>query len=268
MVCYLLERTLQPYKVRNLTKALKQSIYLCFLIVIQLQCTENYNPKDKDIADYPRRTINLPSIPKHVSVNCDSTILAVVIESNNVPVVLFYDVLSFLKQNIQPLTQFNLSNSAVKVTDLNWNPSLPQVFTACKSDGSLSVLELSGNSVKPNELPAAAGACCFCWSPKGKQIAVGSKDGKITQYKPDLKAVKVINAPPLQGVNSLISLQWVSNYQFIGIFSNLAEEPQINVIVVDAPKTGEPSYTNYEDICYSNGNRRSTQFYLNFQAPW
>lgn len=72
------------------------------------------------------------------------------------------------------------------------------------------------NSIDINELPSAAETTSFCWSPKGKQIAVGCKSGKITQYKPDLKAVKVIGAPPLQGPHSLISLQWISNYQFLG----------------------------------------------------
>lgn len=74
-----------------------------------------------------------------------------------------------------------------------------------------------GVSVEINEIPAAAEASTFSWSPKGKQIAVGSKKGTITQYKPDLKAVRMINAPPLGEPVSLISLQWISNYQFIGL---------------------------------------------------
>lgn len=74
----------------------------------------------------------------------------------------------------------------------------------------------AGVSVEINEIPQAAEVSSFCWSPKGKQIAVGSKKGTITQYKPDLKAVRMINAPPLDAPSSLISLQWISNYQFIG----------------------------------------------------
>ncbi|KAJ8969944.1 hypothetical protein NQ317_012933, partial [Molorchus minor] len=106
-------------------------------------------------------------------------------------------------------------------------------------------------SIGISELPAAAEATSFCWSPKGKQIAVGSKNCKITQYKPDLKAVKVINEPPLSRPHSLISLQWVSNYQFIGIYQSTEPEGSAKMIVIDAPKTGQATYTNYEDICYS-----------------
>lgn len=116
-----------------------------------------------------------------------------------------------------------------------------------------------------NELPPNVGATCMCWSPKGKQIAVGSHDGKITQFKPDLKAVKVTNAPKLEGSCSLIALQWISNYQFIGVYY-VCDRPC--VVVVDAPKTGETKFTNYEDICYSRGNARPAQFYMIFQPTW
>lgn len=235
--------------------------------VLQTKNLQEYSPKDKEIKTYPRRIVNIPSLPKHVCINCDSTVLAVVIEKDQCPVVLFYDVLSFLKNDIKVLREVRLSSTPnVYVKEVNWNPSIPGIFTACKSDGSLGVYELKGESVDINELPSAAGATCFCWSPKGKQIAVGSRDGKITQYKPDLKAVKVIGEPKFGNPHSLISLQWVSNYQFIGVYQEVPEGGS-RLVVVDAPKAGEPSYTNYDDVCYS-GSSRPPQFYLNFQQNW
>ena len=132
----------------------------------------------------------------------------------------------------------------------------------------LGVYEIKSGGVDINELPTAAGATCFSWSPKGKQIAVGSRDGKITQLKPDLKAVKIINAPPLKEMHSVLSLQWVSNYQFIGVFRPNNSDGQAPFIVIDAPKTGEPTYTNYDDICYSNGCARPLQFYTILLQSW
>lgn len=115
------------------------------LLAIQLSSLENYSPKDKDILDYPYRDITLPSIPRHVSVNCDSTILAVVVEQDQCPVAIFYDVLSFFKQTVQTLNTLRLStNPSTYVTEINWNPALPALFTACKSDGSLGIFELKG----------------------------------------------------------------------------------------------------------------------------
>nr|XP_023012697.1 nuclear pore complex protein Nup214 [Leptinotarsa decemlineata] len=238
------------------------------LQAIQLNCTESYSTKDKDINNYPRRNLILPSPPTHICVNCDSTILAVVVQKDVCLVVIFHDVLSFYKQTVSVIKELRLSSTpGVTVLEVNWNPALPSIFTACKSDGTFGVYELKGNAIDINELPTAAETTCFCWSPKGKQIAVGSKNGKITQYKPDLKAVKVINEPPLGSPHSLISLQWVSNYQFIGVYHSSEPEGQSKLIVVDAPKTGETSYTNYDDVCYS-GNSRIPQFYMIMQQHW
>ncbi|CAH1186741.1 unnamed protein product [Phyllotreta striolata] len=241
---------------------------LSVLKVIQLKCVENFTPKDKVISQFPRRNVPLPSPSKHVCVNCDNTLLAVVIEKDSCPIVLFYEVLSFYKKNINVINEVRLSSTpGVHVTEINWNPAVPNIFTASKSDGSLGNYELKGNSVDINEIPAAAECSSFCWSPKGKQIAVGSKNGNITQYKPDLKAVKVIQGPKLESPHSLISLCWISNYQFIGVYQALQEDGQAKLIVIDAPKTGEPVYTNYEDVCYS-GTSRKPQFYFTLLQNW
>lgn len=127
---------------------------------------------------------------------------------------------------------------------------------------------MKSTGIEIHELPTTSGATCMCWSPKGKQIAVGSQDGKITQYKPDLKAVKAINAPALGSPVSVLALQWVSNYQFVAVYLLSGEEPRMNMIVVDAPKTGETKYTNYEDICYSYGTIRPPQYYMILQPTW
>lgn len=113
--------------------------------VIQLKCIENYSLKDKDISNYPRRNVSLTSRPEHVCVNCDSTILAVVTERDNCPSVIFYDVLSFLKQNIAIIKEVRLSSTpGTYVKEIGWNPALPLIFTACKSDGTLGVYEIKG----------------------------------------------------------------------------------------------------------------------------
>ncbi|XP_056648879.1 nuclear pore complex protein DDB_G0274915 isoform X1 [Diorhabda sublineata] len=236
--------------------------------VIHLKTVENFSHKDKEITNYPRRNISLPSPPKHVCVNCDSTILAVVVQRDNCPIGIFYDVLSFYKNDISIIREVRLSATpGIYVTEVNWNPSLPGMFTACKSDGSLGNYDFKDNTVEINELPAASQSTSFCWSPKGKQLAVGSKNGHITQFKPDLKAVKVINAPTFEIAHSLISLCWISNYQFIGVYQSSEKDGQAKLIVINAPKTGETNYINYEDVCYS-GSVRMPQFYMILLQHW
>lgn len=133
---------------------------------------------------------------------------------------------------------------------------------------SLGLFDFKTTGLEINELPPTSGTLCMCWSPKGKQVAVGSRDGKITQYKPDLKAAKMINSPPLEGSMSIISLQWVSNYQFIGVYKNNEPDSPANLLVIDTPKTGETSYINYDDVCFSFGSTRPSQFYMIFQPLW
>lgn len=240
------------------------------LQVIQCSTLEEYSSIRESVENYSRRYVDLPAVPLHLSVNCEHTILAVVIEKNGCPSVLFYNVASFVKQNVELLKEVRLSATpGVSVLEINWNPTVAMVFTACKSDNSLSVYEMNGQTLDINELPSASAATCFCWSPKGKQLAVGSKDGKITQYKPDLKAVKIINAPPFSQPHSLISLQWISNYQFIGTFKPPeGSEESCAVILIDAPKSGEPVYTNFYDVCFSSGINRSPQFYMLLEHHW
>ncbi|KAL3283257.1 hypothetical protein HHI36_006405 [Cryptolaemus montrouzieri] len=239
------------------------------LQVIRFTSIEEYAASDPT-ADYSRRDITIPSAPHYISVNCDQTKLAVIVEKENCLLVLFYDVQSFLKQNITLLNEVRLSTTpGLKILDAGWHPTIDTIFTECKADGTLGIYELKDKSVDVHRLPAESNASCFCWSPKGKQIAVGSKDGKLTHYKPDLKAVKVINAPPFEKPHSIISLQWISNYQFIGVFkpSDLSDN-QCNIVVIDAPKAGNSTFTNFFDVCYSNGNFRPPQFYMIFEQHW
>ena len=45
-------------------------------------------------------------------------------------------------------------------------------------------------------------------------MVAGKKDGRLTQYKPDLKEAKTVAAPPGNPV-SYLSVLWVSTYQFL-----------------------------------------------------
>lgn len=68
---------------------------------------------------------------------------------------------------------------------------------------------------------------CACWSPKGKQIVVGFGNGKLIQFKPDMKAARIIECPPniVEGGNfDVIAVQWLSTYQFAAVFLSKNQE--------------------------------------------
>lgn len=57
-------------------------------------------------------------------------------------------------------------------------------------------------------------------------------------------------------------------YNFVlGIYQTSGNHGQAKLMVVDAPKTGETIFTNFEDVCYS-GSSRHPQFYMIFEQHW
>lgn len=67
---------------------------------------------------------------------------------------------------------------------------------------------------------------CACWSPKGKQIVVAFPNGKLAQYKPDLKLAKSIPCATqlFSGPFYPIAIQWLSTYQFAVVFVENKED--------------------------------------------
>lgn len=59
---------------------------------------------------------------------------------------------------------------------------------------------------------------CLSWSPKGKQIIIGSANGSLTQYKPELKAVKQYSPPSDISNVQPIKVKWISNFQFAVVY--------------------------------------------------
>lgn len=127
----------------------------------------------------------------------------------------------------------------------------------------------TSNSYEFNTLDKSEQCICACWSPKGKQIVVGFPNGKIAQYKPDLKLAKAIECPP--GVHAspfkVIAIQWLSTYQFAAVFLQDGNECSPNLHIINAPKAGPPTYINYYDICYGGGSR-ANQIFLAHIQPW
>ncbi|KAI1797485.1 hypothetical protein LXA43DRAFT_417538 [Ganoderma leucocontextum] len=67
----------------------------------------------------------------------------------------------------------------------------------------------------------ATNASSVSWSPKGKQIAIGLENGDVVTFSPsDTSALKsVVPHPPSVDGQSVISLQWLSNTEFHGIYA-------------------------------------------------
>lgn len=171
------------------------------------------------------------------------------------------------------------SNKDNYITDIRWNPTFPMMLCTVISDytfGNFLLKEEMRDKHGPklsfdkSKISNEIQVLCAAWSPKGKQLAVGCKNGDIVQLKPDLKIARTI-AGPSPSIGEVISILWISNYQFCAAYLN--NERHINVLIIDAPK-GETNamFTCYEDITYgfsdADGEESVYRYYFEHVPEW
>ncbi|XP_014214367.1 nuclear pore complex protein Nup214 [Copidosoma floridanum] len=216
-----------------------------------------------------RLELDLPLTACRVEINCDYTYLAVTL---NEPMAIIYDAGSIMKHKLDKLYDIRLSSSAghITVSDLKWNPAIPEVLCSVTSDHTVGCFQVNkdkGIHIIGKEKPSNLEAMCVSWSPKGKQLVIGCKNGDIVQLKPELKVARHLTGPnPSEG--AIVSILWISNYQFCACYYHDGEE-RVTVMIVDAPKgVTVPKFTNYEDITYGGGPRDNLYYYFEYIAEW
>lgn len=174
----------------------------------------------------PVRVFPLQSEPLHVSLNCDNSLLAIGFLINETAIIKLYAAESFLSNNVKELNQLAVSaDRGARIKQIAWNPVFPNILTVVLDTGSVSMYHISEQinfySIDKNER-----AQSVCWSPKGKQLVIGFANGKLIQFKPDLKPARAIVAPPNTFNTSfdVIAVQWLSTYQFAGLFLSSESE--------------------------------------------
>ncbi|XP_037034125.1 nuclear pore complex protein Nup214 [Bradysia coprophila] len=227
---------------------------------------------DKDKPAVPTRSIPLP-VPAHsIALSCDHSMLAVNFKQNELAFVTVFSVPSFLSNNIKIIHQ-NIrlcTDDGVTASQLLWNPVLPNTLAICLSNKSLLVFTFKDQGYDFYSIDKSEQVGCASWSPKGKQIVAGFPNGKIAQYKPDLKLARTIPCI-VRMYNTtwdVIAIQWLSTYQFAAVMLPREENAYPALYIVYAPKNGTPTYTSYNDVCYSQSGPRSTQIILSHILPW
>ncbi|XP_026461491.1 nuclear pore complex protein Nup214-like [Ctenocephalides felis] len=228
--------------------------------VVQLSALVQNSPKDKNVAV---RKQELPGHVTYLAVNCDHTVLSIVLTSNGNFILQFYDVTSYYKQTIVLVSEVRLPSPLLQ---MSWNPCIANVVAATLENGTLWSCEF-GNGPKINSTENDVQALSLSWSPKGKQIVIGTKSGTLCQFKPDLKPVKTISVSDMKG--SIISVQWLSNDQFAATFLDSSDPKNPpNVVIINASKSGQIYSINYDEVCYSSRNCTPKSIYFIHQQSW
>ncbi|KFM63124.1 Nuclear pore complex protein Nup214, partial [Stegodyphus mimosarum] len=209
--------------------------------------------------------------PSLLALSADQKTLAVCISNNTHVVADMYDIAAFADPEGTPTPFLNvqLSTSDAELKEFIWNPVIDGMYAFCLTDGSLYVHELNGTVLKIFASEAQAAATAACWSPKGKQLVVGKKDGSFTQYKPTLQEVKTVSAPPLQeGEIRVANICWISTTLFALLYVPDGENVSPSLIMASTPKGAPVAYTNFCDVCLGNATSSDQRYFMHYESAW
>ncbi|KAL5241348.1 hypothetical protein ACI65C_008758 [Semiaphis heraclei] len=234
----------------------------------------DFGVEKNTLTDFLRREIELDYSPNFLDLSCDEEYIAVAGILNSKTSITIYNVEDLISKNcISPLVFVELATiQESHVIDMSWNPGVQNSLACCLSDGSLHIIDLKdGGMYNVVSLPPQSSTLCLSWSPKGKQIIIGSSNGSLTQYKPELKAMKQYSPPTdVTGNVKPIKIKWISNFQFAVVYDFVDNtDNQLNLYILNTPKNAPVEFINFEQYVVMNSEQyRLNQYYTIFQQNW
>ncbi|XP_078324262.1 uncharacterized protein LOC111123666 [Crassostrea virginica] len=223
------------------------------------------------VSDPPFRvSVQVEGAVSHLSLSCDELTLAVVVTLDGIVQIYVYDVRGFTNQG-QTVEPFQKIRVSTEILDLSWNPTQPNLLVICMSDGRAQLFEVTENLNIVASLPAVVSARSVCWSPKGKQLVIGTGNGTLMQFDHELKKKRDWDRPsvlPQEQQFEVRGVSWISTYMFLAsYFPSGSPDEQPIVVLTSGSKDGAPAFVNFLDPCYGNGEGANVM-HFNYIPQW
>ncbi|XP_033727841.1 nuclear pore complex protein Nup214-like [Pecten maximus] len=218
--------------------------------------------------------VKIPGVVSFLALNADELSLAVVATKDGLVQAHIYDVRAFA-DNVTPVQCFMTvgltKGGDTRFEDLAWNPVQPNTLVTVQTDGGISLYDISDTLKIVATIPTSS-ANCVCWSPRGKQLVVGTTDGKLIQYDQGLTKKREWACPTLlnNGNYKVVGVIWLSTFEFLAAFIPDSAEAcdQPDIVLIRGSKDGPIHYQNFEDPCFGNGEERERRVLFNHLPQW